>query len=100
MPYNPRDVFPGALPPKAVDLGAIVEAIDPSPDVPVVYYFGGGAPTAITHGGRMWLDAKFTGSVYSGLKGGVPGTANWPGRIFIEYSPTSWNPFAHDWNGQ
>lgn len=100
MPYNPRDVFPGALPPKMVDLGAIVEAIDPSPDVPVVYYFGGGAPTAITHGGRMWLDAKFTGGIYSGMKGGVPGTANWPGRVFVEYSPTSWNPLAHDWNGQ
>lgn len=98
MTYNPRDVFPGALPPKSIDMATLVEAADPSPDVPVVYYFGGGAPSSITFRGRMWLDAIYSGSVYTGHKGASPGVANWQGRYFIEYSPTSWNPLASDYS--
>ena len=98
MTYNPRDVFPGALPPKQTTIAAICEAVDPSPDIPVVYYFGGGAPTAITYGGRMWLDAVYTGTIYTGSKGGRPGVDNWPGRMFIEFSPTSWNPLSRDYS--
>lgn len=96
--YNPRDVFPSAMPPKTIDLATIVEFLDASRDVPVVYYFGGGAPTAITVGGKMWLDSKFTGPIESN-RGGQPGSPQFPGRLFFEFSPTSWNPQSPDYAG-
>lgn len=97
--YNPNDVFPGAQPTKDIDIKTICDYIDASRDVPVVYYFGGGAPTSISMGGRMWLDAKFTGPVNDN-KGGQPGSPQFPGRMFYEFSPTSWNPESPDYGGQ
>lgn len=98
--YNPRDVFPGALSTKSIDMATICEYLDRSRDIPVVYQFGGGAPTSITVGGRMWMDASFAGPIGTPIKGGQPGQPNFPGRMFYEFSPTSWNPQSPDYGGQ
>lgn len=85
MAFNPHDIFPGALPQRQVDLQTLCEALDSSEDIPVVYAFGGAAPTAVKLNGREVLESKFTGALTD--KKGVPGCT---GRAFVEFEPYSW----------
>ncbi len=96
MAYNPNDVFPGGLPQKQTDLATIVNAIDPSVEVPVTYFFGSSAPTAINVNSvdgagdsiqRMVLNKSLAGRVGEGR--GVEGAR---GRMFVEFYPYSWMP--------
>jgi hypothetical protein len=72
-------------------MASIVAALVPVNELPVVYSFGGGAPTNITidgiNGSQLIIDGRFQGSF--SVKGGVD---NWPGRMFIEFNPVSWMP--------
>lgn len=97
--YNPNDVFPGAMPTRSIDMATICEYLDASRDIPVVYQFGAGAPTSICYGGRMWLESSFAGPITPPIHGGQPGAPQWPGRMFYEFSPTSWNPLSPDYAG-
>lgn len=68
--------FPPPSPPwKQVDWNALCEQVDMSRDVPVVYGFGGAAPTTIPEE-AVSIDAIST----SGR------------RLFVEYDPYEWNP--------
>jgi hypothetical protein len=91
MAYSANDVFPGPIPPRVTDIASIVAALAPLNDLPVVYSFGGGAPTSITiegvDGARLIVDSKFAGTFSA-----KPGIDNWPGRMFIEFNPVSWMP--------
>lgn len=82
MAYNPADKFPGANPSRVIDIATIVEALNPSPDVPVVYSFGAGAPTSISLNGREVLNVNLTGSFAE--RTGVQGAT---GRVFVEFVP-------------
>lgn len=82
MAYNPRDVFPGAQPVKQIDIATIVEALDSSQDVPVVYTFGAGAPTSISINGADVINATLTGAIQP-----TGNAANQGSRIFVEYAP-------------
>lgn len=82
MSYNPADKFPGAQPQRVIDLETIVEALDPSQEVPVVYTFGAGAPTSLVLNGREIMAPNLLGSISSKL--GVAGAS---GRFFIEFVP-------------
>jgi hypothetical protein len=83
MAYNPADKFPGANPMRVIDIATIVEALNPSPDVPVVYSFGAGAPTGIELNGREVLNVNLSGS-FATKAGGVNGAS---GRVFVEFAP-------------
>jgi hypothetical protein len=83
MAYNPADKFPGANPSKTIDIATIVEALNPSPDVPVVYSFGAGAPTGISLNGREVLDATLAGR-FAEKAGGVSDASS---RVFVEFAP-------------
>lgn len=93
MAFNPRDVFPGAQPIKQIDIATLVEALDPSQEVPVVYSFGGGAPTSLSVNGREVLNAELTGGISN-----VPSTGA-AGRLFVEYRPYGWDPQSPEYSG-
>lgn len=88
MTYNIRDVtgFPPPTPGyREIDFAALVAMADGTQEVPVVYAFGGNAPTMI--------------SIGNGNPFAVPNTAG-SARLFVEFEPYYWNPQSPDWNGQ
>lgn len=95
MTYNVRDVFPGALPPRQTDLATLVASLDSSADVPVVYSFGGGAPTSITFGGKVWMEQVFSGPIGITRKTTTPFSS----RLFVEFFPYEWNPNNPNYSG-
>lgn len=79
MTYNPRDVI-GFPPPsgyREIDFASLVADVDSGPAVPVVYAFGGNAPTLVSIGNGMPFEISST---------------NGYTRMFVEFDPYSWDP--------
>lgn len=88
MPYSQRDVtgFPPANPGyRQIDFASLVAMADGTQEVPVVYAFGGNAPTMI--------------SIGNGKPFAVNSTSGYA-RMFVEFLPYYWLPTSPDWNGQ
>lgn len=87
MTYNVNDVI-GFPPPsryRQIDFASLVELADGTQEVPVVYAFGGNAPTMVSIGdGAPFAISSVTGYA----------------RMFVEFSPYYWNPLSPDWNGE
>jgi hypothetical protein len=78
MTYNVRDTV-GFPPPsnfRQISFEALVSYVDPTAEVPVVYAFGGNAPTAISIGNGKPFEISST-SGYA--------------RMFVEFDPYSWD---------
>jgi hypothetical protein len=87
MPYSPQDVigFPPPSTYRQIDFASLVAMADGTQEVPVVYAFGGNAPTMVSIGNGT----PFAVSANSGYA-----------RMFVEFLPYAWNPLSPDWNGQ
>jgi hypothetical protein len=78
MAYNVNDVigFPAPTSYRQIDFASLVQDIDSTQEVPVVYAFGGNAPTMISIGNGK----PFAVSSNSGYA-----------RMFVEFNPYSWD---------
>lgn len=87
MAYNIKDTigFPAPVQFKQIDFASLVANVDSTRDVPVVYAFGGNAPTLI--------------SIGNGTPFAIGSTSGYT-RMFVEFEPYSWDPYSPEWNGQ
>jgi hypothetical protein len=78
MTYNVRDVtgFPPPSRHRRVQFSELVAEVDQTVDVPVVYAFGGNAPTAISIGNGNPFEIS---------------SINGYARMFVEFNPYSWD---------
>lgn len=78
MAFNENDVvgFPPANPsPRQIDFASLVQLTDSSKEVPVVYAFGGQAPTMIAIGNGTPFEIS---------------SVNGYARMFVEFNPYDW----------
>jgi hypothetical protein len=90
--YNIRDVIgfpPPSDPTKTIDWQSICDNLDRSRELPVVYSFGGNAPTTVNMVNGLMSSMNEMGQ-----------SSRFGTRIFVEYTPYYWMPSSPDWNGQ
>lgn len=81
MTYNVRDVigFPPPSSYREVPFSSLVAEVDGTVEVPVVYAFGGNAPTMVSIGNGAPFEIASTNG-YS--------------RMFVEFNPYSWDSYG------
>lgn len=92
MVYSIRDVIgfpPPNEPMRVMDWQTICDMADASIDVPIVYAFGGNAPTTV----------KLVNGAYSSADTMGMSKTLGSARVFQELRPYYWNQLSPDWDG-